>query len=156
VLRPSDSSDTPELLALAQGTGVFNPLEVATLEEVLGDYHAHERASGHRCVTALEDQRPIGFVYWAPEEMTDRSWCLWWIAVRKDRQARGAGAELLRACEDGVRAAGGRLLLIETSGQASYAPTHRFYAKHGYQPPSVIPDYYADGDDLLVFRKRLL
>jgi GNAT superfamily N-acetyltransferase len=87
--------------------------------------------------------------------MTDRTWHLWWIAVRRDHQSRGLGARLLAACEDGVRAAGGRLLLIETSSLAGYAPTHRFYAKHGYQPPARIPDFYADGDDLLVFPKRL-
>ena len=155
-LRPTEPSETPALLALAEGTGVFKPIEIQALEEVLDDYHAHERANGHRCVTAWQDAQPIGFVYWAPEEMTDRTWCLWWIAVRRDLQALGAGAELLRACEADVRAAGGRLLLIETSSLPSYEPTRRFYAKHGYEPPSVVRDYYADGDDMLVFRKRLL
>ena len=156
MLRPSEPSETPALLAIAEGTGVFKPIEIQALAEVLGDYHAQEHANGHRCVTAWQDAQPIGFVYWAPEEMTDRSWCLWWIAVRRDLQTRGVGAELLGACEDGVRGAGGRLLLVETSGLPSYAPTRRFYALHGYEAPAVIRDYYADGDDLLVFRKRLL
>jgi hypothetical protein len=54
-----------------------------------------------------------------------------------------------------VRAAGGRLLLIETSSLPGYQPTRRFYLRHGYQGPSRVPDFYADGDDLLVFRKRV-
>jgi ribosomal protein S18 acetylase RimI-like enzyme len=156
MLRPSEPSETPALLALAEGTGVFKPIEIQALAEVLTDYHACERAKGHRCVTAWQDEHAIGFAYWAPEEMTDRTWTLWWIAVRRDLQSQGAGARLLHACENDVSAAGGRLLLIETSGLPNYEPTLRFYAKHGYEPPSVIPDYYADGDDLLVFRKRLL
>ena len=154
-LLPSEPADTPALIALAEGTGVFKPGETRTLAEVLGDYHAHEQANGHRCVTAWQDAEAIGFVYWAPEEMTDRTFCLWWIAVRRDLQSRGAGAELLRTCEQGVFAAGGRLLLIETSSLPEYEPTRRFYAKHGYGEPSVVRDYYADGDDLLVYRKRL-
>ncbi len=155
LLRPSEPSETPALLALAEGTGVFKPVEIQTLKEVLDDYHAHERANGHRCVTVWRDELPIGFAYWAPEEMTDGTWHLWWIAVRRDLQTLGSGASLLHACENDIRAAGGRLLLIETSGLPSYEATRRFYAKHGYEPPCVIPDFYADGDDLLVFRKRL-
>jgi hypothetical protein len=46
------------------------------------------------------------------------------------------------------------LLLIETSGLPHYEPTRRFYAKHGYHVASRIADYYADGDDMVVFGKR--
>jgi GNAT superfamily N-acetyltransferase len=155
MLRASEPAETPALLALAEGTGVFKPLEIETLAEVLLDYHAHERANGHRCVTAWHEGDPAGFVYWAPAEMTDRSWELWWIAVKSDLQAQGFGRRLLVHCESEVRAAGGRLLLIETSSLPAYAPTHRFYARHGYEPPACIADFYADGDDLLVYRKRL-
>jgi len=155
MLRPSEPSETPALLALAQGTGVFKPIEIQALEEVLDDFHAREHAHGHHCVTAWQDERPIGFAYWAPTEMTDRTWYLYWIAVRRDLQTLGWGARLLRACETAIRTAGGRLLLIETSSLPGYEPTRRFYAKHGYEPPAVIRDFYADGDDLLVFRKRL-
>jgi len=154
-LRPSQPADSPALLAIAEGTGVFKPIEIQALQEVLSDYHAHERANGHRCATAWCEGTPIGFVYWAPAPMTDRTWHLYWIAVRRDLQSRGSGARLLAFCEAEVLAAGGRLLLIDTSSLSSYAPTRRFYAKHGYEPPAVIRDFYADGDDLLVFRKRL-
>ena len=154
-LRDSQPSDSPALLAIAEGTGVFKPIEIQALEEVLSDYHAQERANGHRCVTAWRGGEPIGFVYWAPAAMTDRSWVLYWIAVRRDLQALGSGARLLAFCEAEVLAAGGRMLLIETTSLPGYAPTRSFYKKHGYQGPSVIHDYYADGDDLLVFRKRL-
>ena len=154
-LLPSQPSESRALIELAEGTGVFKPLEIQALGEVLSDYHAHERANGHRCTTAWLEGCPIGFVYWAPAEMTDRTWQLWWIAVRSDLQSRGIGAGLLAHCEAEVRAAGGRLLLIETSSLPGYQPTRRFYLRHGYSGPSRIPDFYADGDDLLVFRKRL-
>ena len=117
-LRPSQPADSPALIALAEGTGVFKPIEIQALEEVLSDYHARERANGHRCVTAWRGEEPIGFVYWAPAAMTDRTWHLWWIAVRRDLQSRGSGTRLLACCEAEVRAAGGRLLLIETSSLA--------------------------------------
>lgn len=154
-LRPSLPADSRALIALAEATGVFKPIEIQALGEVLADYHARERESGHRCATACLAGDPIGFVYWAPAPMTDRTWHLWWIAVRRDLHARGIGARLLALCEAEVRAAGGRLLLIETSSLPGYAPTHRFYQRHGYDAHSTVSDFYADGDDLLVFRKRL-
>jgi ribosomal protein S18 acetylase RimI-like enzyme len=154
-LRPSQPADSRALLAIAEGTGVFKPIEIQALEEVLSDYYAHERANGHRCVTAWQDGSPIGFVYWAPTPMTDRTWHLYWIAVRRDLQSLGSGTRLLADCEAETLAAGGRLLLIETSSLPSYEATRRFYTRHGYQPSARIRDFYADGDDLLVFRKRL-
>jgi GNAT superfamily N-acetyltransferase len=154
-LRPSQPADSPALISLAEGTGIFKPIEIQALEEVLFDYHAREHANGHRCVTAWRSGEPIGFVYWAPAAMTDRTWHLWWIAVRRDLQSLGSGTRLLARCEAEVRAAGGRLLLIETSSLPGYEPTRRFYTEHGYAAASAIPDFYADGDDLLVFHKRL-
>ena len=91
----------------------------------------------------------------APAAMTDRTWYLYWIAVRKALQARGAGGELLRHAEDDARRERGRLLLIETSSMPHYELTRRFYGKHGYEEHAVLRDYYAAGDDMVVFRKRL-
>ena len=87
--------------------------------------------------------------------MTDRTWYLYWIAVRKQLQARGIGAALLRHAEEEMRQAAGRLLLIETSSLPHYELTRRFYLKHAYEITAVLRDYYSDGDDMVVFRKRL-
>jgi len=65
------------------------------------------------------------------------------------------GSALLRHVEEEIRREQGRLLLIETSSLPHYEPTRRFYAKHGYEQAAVIADYYADRDDMVVFRKRL-
>jgi hypothetical protein len=37
----------------------------------------------------------------------------------------------------------------------SYEPTRRFYLKHGYEQAAVVVDFYADGDSLVIFRKRV-
>ncbi|MBX9788708.1 MAG: GNAT family N-acetyltransferase [Pirellulales bacterium] len=155
MLRPTVPADDAALLILARDTGVFRPIEITALEEVLRDYHAHNRALGHQCVTCLDDGRIVGFAYFAPAAMTDRTWYLYWIAVSKQLQARGIGAQMLRHCETAIREAGGRLLLIETSSLPHYDLTRKFYLKHGYQTAALLPDYYADGDDMVVFGKRM-
>src|SRR5438105_4572645 len=155
MIRPTVPGDTPVLLTLAQGTDVFKPHEIEALKEVLDDYHAENQGLGHRSVSYEQDGQVIGFAYYAPAAMTDRTWYLYWIAVSRQIQARGVGGELLRHTEEDIRKAGGRILLIETSSLPHYDLTRRFYLKHGYDQDAVLRDFYADGDDMVVFRKRL-
>jgi GNAT superfamily N-acetyltransferase len=156
MIRPTVPADTPTLVALAEGTGVFTAADVQALREVLDDYHAENQGWGHLCVTyEKEDGQIIGFAYYAPASMTDRTWYLWWIVVGKQVQARGVGGELLRYVEGAVRDEDGRLLLVETSSLPSYELTRRFYLKNGYQQAAVLQDYCADGHDMVIYRKRL-
>src|SRR5262245_53255570 len=142
MIRPTVPADTPVLLDLARETGVFKPLEIDALEEVLDDYHGEADGDGHHCVTYEQDGRVVGFAYWAPAAMADRTWYLWWIVVGKQIQARGIGASLLRHVEEEVRRARGRLLMIETSSLPHYEPTRRFYLKHGYEVEAMLRDLY--------------
>ena len=155
MIRSTLPEDTPPLLELARGTGVFNSMDIQGLGEVLDDYHAFNRELGHRSVTYLDGDEVHGFAYFAPAEMTDGSWYLYWIAVRKELQAKGIGGALLGYAEEEVRQNRGRQMLIETSSLAHYEPTHRFYRKYGYQETAVVPDYYAEGDSMVIFRKRM-
>lgn len=156
MIRPTLPIDTPALLQITAQTGMFKPMEVETLREVLDEYHATlPLGSEHHCVTYERSAKPLGFAYAAPAAMTDRSWYLWWIVVSKELQGQGLGTELLRYIEELANRAQGRLMFIETSSLLSYAPTRRFYAKHGYEQHAVIRDLYAEGDDMVLFRKRL-
>jgi ribosomal protein S18 acetylase RimI-like enzyme len=154
MIRPTTPADTPALLALTQGTGVFKPHEIEALNEVLSDYHAANHAAGHVAVTAEKNGQILGYAYYAPAAMTDRTWYLYWIAVTKQTQAKGIGSTLLRHAEEDIRKRNGRVLFIETSSLPHYEPTRRFYLKHGYEVTGELRDYYADGDDMVVFRKR--
>ncbi|MBY0457555.1 MAG: GNAT family N-acetyltransferase [Gemmataceae bacterium] len=155
MIRPARQADTTGILDLTAATGVFKPHEVETLEEVLCDFFDHNHHFAHRAFVREEAGRVVGHVYHALEEMTARTWCLWWIAVSPDQQGKGIGRELLAFVEDDVRAVGGRLLVIETSDTPAYELTRRFYLKHGYAAAAAVPDYYADGDGKVVFWKRL-
>ena len=155
MIRPTILTDTQELITLTDKTGLFLPIDLAALDEVLKEYFAEAHAQGHRCVTYEQNGKIIGYAYYAPAAMTDRTWHLWWIVVTKEIQARGIGSELLRYTEDAARAGKGRLFLAETSSLPTYEPTRRFYLKHGYEIGAVVKDYYADGHDMVIFRKRL-
>lgn len=155
MIRPTTPADTPALLALTGGAGVFTTHDVEALKEVLEDYHASNHAFGHRCVTCERGGEVIGFAYYAPVAMTDRTWNLWWIVVSKQTQARGTGGQLLKHVEDAARKENGRLLIAETSSLPTYELTRRFYEKNGYSIAAALKDYYADGHDMVIYGKRL-
>lgn len=154
-IRPISPADTPALVEMARGTEAFKPIEIDALQEVLDDYHAQNAADGHRAVAIEIDGIVAGFAYFAESAMTDRTWSLWWIVVDAGLQARGIGGALLEYVEAAVQAVRGRQLLIETSSLPKYELTRRFYSKYGYSQTAVLADFYAEGDDLVYFCKRL-
>jgi GNAT superfamily N-acetyltransferase len=156
MIRPTLENETKALLVIAEGTAVFKPLEIEALKEVLDDYHAGSHHAGHRAITFEQEKKPIGFAYYAPTAMTDRTWHLYWIFVSKAIQAKGVGAKLLAFAEADIIATGGRLFLIETSSLPSYHLTRNFYLKHKYEQAATIRDFYSDGDDQVIFRKHLI
>jgi GNAT superfamily N-acetyltransferase len=155
VIRPTTPVETDALIEIALGTGVFKPVEIDTLRFVLGDYHAGTAGPGHKAITYESGGRPIAFAYYAPNMVTDRGWLLYWIFVERGMQSKGLGAMMVRHVEDEVRAAGGRAIVVETSSLPHYESTRRFYLKLGYRHVATVPDFYADGDDMTVFWKRL-
>ena len=77
------------------------------------------------------------------------------IAVRPDLQGGGRGAALMRHAEEDLRGKGQRLLIVRTSGTPQYDKTRAFYRGIEYVERSHVPDYWTDGDDLVLFTKRL-
>ncbi len=155
MIRPTVPGDTPVLVQLAADTGFFKPHEIEALKEVLDDFHAYNHQHGHRCVTREDRGKVVGFAYYAPAAMTDRTWYLYWIAVSKAIQSKGIGKGLLQHLEAEIKSLGGRVLVIETSSLPMYEPTRNFYLRNGYEQEATLRDYYADGDGMVVFRKKL-
>ena len=42
---------------------------------------------------------------------------------------------------------------METSGRESYLPTRKFYEKIGYTVAACVKDFYAVGDDKIIYTK---
>jgi ribosomal protein S18 acetylase RimI-like enzyme len=155
MFRQARPEDTPDLKRLTAGTGVFKPYEVEVLQEVLDDYHAGNVGPDHVAVVMEEGGRIVAYAYYAPDVMTDRSWYIYWIAVSNEVRGKGVGSRLMAHVEDDVRKRNGRLMFIETSSMPHSELTRRFYLKHGYEVNGQLRDFYSDGDDMVIFRKRL-
>lgn len=96
-----------------------------------------------------------GVTYYTPVEATDRAWSLKMIGVHPNHQRRGIGTAIMNEVERRLREANARLVLVETSATPEYDRARAFYASLGYEEEARVRDYFADGDDMVMLRKRL-
>jgi ribosomal protein S18 acetylase RimI-like enzyme len=97
-----------------------------------------------------------GLAYAVPERLTDGTWNLLALAVLPALQGQGLGRALVAAVEAEVRSRGGRLLLVETSGTEGFSGTRAFYLRLGFHREAQIRDYYAAGDDKVIYTRPLV
>ena len=97
----------------------------------------------------------LGYCCYGKNPCTESSYDLYWIAVRKDQMGHGVGRKLMTLAEQSVVKMGGTIVWVETSGRAIYESTRAFYLAIGYEKIAVMPDFYAPGDDKIVFMKRV-
>lgn len=153
--RALESRDRVVIAQLLQSVKVFTSSEVKVALELVDEWLARGESSEYICWVIEDEAQVCGYVCIGPVPLTDGAFDLYWIAVDPSAQGRGFGQQLTRLAEHEARARGGRLLLIETASQDTYAPTVRFYERAGYELVSRIADFYKIGDDKLTFAKRL-
>jgi ribosomal protein S18 acetylase RimI-like enzyme len=152
-LRPVGRAHRARLEQLTRGTALFREEEVATAVELLDESLAGD--TDYQFVGAFEDDQMVGYACWGATPGTVATSDLYWIVVDRARQRSGIGSQLLVEVERRLTADGRRLVVVETSSRADYAPTRAFYESRGYTRTATIPGYYAPGDDLVVFTKDL-
>jgi len=151
---PADPARVRELLA---STGFFRDDEIAIGVELVAERLARGSASGYELLLADDPAAPRlrGYCCFGEIPLTVGSWDLYWIAVAPDLQGRGLGRRLLAETERRIAAAGGRRVFVDTSGRADYAPTRAFYERCGYTVAARLTDFYAVGDDKVVYSRIL-
>ena len=60
----------------------------------------------------------------------------------------------MEAAEEKIKQAQGRLILVETSSKSGYEKTNLFYQRVGYKEACRIIEFYAIGDDQIIYEKR--
>lgn len=113
-----------------------------------------EQADDHRWLV-FDSGQVDGVAYYVPEQLTEGTWNLLMIAVDPKLHGRGIGTALMRFVETELCEQRHRVLLVETSGKPEFERTRSFYEMLGYCREACIRDYYADGDDKIIFRKSL-
>jgi GNAT superfamily N-acetyltransferase len=154
-LRHLTAADRGRIEEITRAVGLFRKEEIPVALEVFDDaVGVGHRDDPYSALGAECDGILAGWICWGPTPCTLGTYDLYWMAVDPGLQGSGIGTALLQEMER--RLAGiARLIIIETAGRADYAATRAFYEARGYSPAATIPDFYAPGDDQVVFVKSV-
>jgi GNAT superfamily N-acetyltransferase len=154
--RPTQTNDSSAIRAMSAAVGVFSQEEVATVDELLEAYFTQgAEQSGYHFISAIHTDTVVGFACFGPRALASGTYDLYWIVTAPSASRQGVGGYLLATVEQAVAAQHGRLIIAETSGRADYINTRCFYLKYKYVAEAQIRDFYAVGDDLVIFVRRL-
>ncbi|NRA29278.1 MAG: GNAT family N-acetyltransferase [Parvularculaceae bacterium] len=160
MIRHAKIADLPLIRDVAASTGMFLGDE---LEEFCGQLQQHlqlaesTQPTDATLLVASDDYDPshiIGSAYFAPEMMARGVINLLFIGVHPLAREKGVGTTLLQSFETAVRETNARLAIIETASDNMFAPAWSLYKKAGYSEEARVRDYYDDGLDKMIFRKR--
>lgn len=151
-IRPLDPADRARVEAMTRAVGLFREEEIPVAVEVFEA--AAARNDTYEGLAALLDGEVVGWISWGPTPGTLGTFDLYWIVVDPSHHGQRIGSVLVEEMERQV-AGTARLIVVETAGRPDYAATREFYQRRGYEPVSVIRDFYAPGDDRVTFVKRV-
>lgn len=152
MIRQTIAADTEALMSIVESSGQF---DADGIEHVRGTLEQFLNGESADMWLTAEDSEPVAVAYCAPEAVTDGTWNLLMLWTRKDREGRGHGSALVKKVEHDLAERCARLLIVETSGLPAFETARAFYGKCGFQQEARIKNFFAAGDDKLVYTKAL-
>ncbi len=152
-VRAARADDRAAIVGAIGSDVTFRPDEVAVAEELVDA--GLDGSTDYLLRVAELDGAVVGYLCFGRTPMTRDTWDLYWIVTHAEARGRGVARALLVALEDELRAGGGGNLRIETSETEGYGAARRFYERAGYPVAATFADFYAPGDALLVYYKRV-
>ncbi len=154
-IRRISAEDRDMILSILEKTEFFRPNELKIAEEVLDDSIAKGPGGDYQSFTAVDNGKVVGWICFGQTPCTLGTFDVYWVAVAPEQQGSGIGAELMSYITEIIKNKDGRLIVVETSGLEKYVSTQKFYEKLGYRVACRVKDFYAAGDDKLIYTKYL-
>lgn len=153
VLRHLSPADRGRIEEITRAVGVFRADEVPVALEVFDG--AVTGSPDYLALGAEIEGALAGWICWGPTPCTLGTFDLYWMAVDPALHGAGIGTALIDEMERRLSGVA-RLVVVETAGRPDYRPTRAFYEARGYRVAAVIPEFYAPGDDQVVYVKSLI
>lgn len=159
MIRHASHGDLASLRTVAESTGMFIGDELDSfVEEMERHFQAVESGNDPNSTLAValgDAQQIIGAIYFMPEAMAQGVINLLFIGVVPGMRQRAIGRQMLEFFEASAKSANARLAIIETASAPMFQPARALYRSAGYNEDGRIRDFYDDGLDKVIFRKRL-
>lgn len=150
-VRETVSSDIPALEEVLNLTDLFPS---SMLPAMLTNFLSGD-ASDELFLTCSAEGRIVGFCYAKAEALAGGTWNMLALALLPSLQRKAYGSGLVCHLEERLRARDRRVLIVDTSAADAYSRTRAFYLKNAYVEEARIRDFWAKGEDKIVFWKAL-
>ncbi len=148
-IRSGVSADQHQLLRLVGTIDAFHAEDKELAREIIHD-GLPSGNNGYEILVAVDRKQELcGFICYGAIPLAAGRWDVYLIAVSPASSRRGVGRLLMGGMAE--RLDEGMHVYIDTSGLNSGACA--FYERLGYEPVCRLPDFYADGDDKIVYAK---
>jgi len=154
-VRRARLQDKPSVVLMLRKTNHFRPNELKVAEEVFDDSIAKGQKGDYHSFVAQEKDNTIGWVCFGPTPCTIGTFDIYWIVVNPQNQNCGIGSFLVQYATSFIKKRNGRMIVVDTSGNQRYLLVRRFYEKMGYCRAARLKDFYANGDDKIIYVKYI-
>jgi GNAT superfamily N-acetyltransferase len=109
-------------------------------------------------IVAELENRVVGtFGYYEdPDEDTKGIYWLVWLYVDKTQRQRGIGSTLMKHVEDTLKRRGVRKIYLDIGNRLDQPEAYQFYEQRNFVIEAVYKDYFSEGEDKVIFGKRLV
>ncbi len=154
-IRNLSQADRDSIQKILVETLMFTDDEVAVALELTDAVIFNKEQKDYIVHVAESEGKVAGYICYGPTPVTESTYDVYWIAVAPHMQQKGVGKKLLEFVENEIGEKKGRIIIIETSSQHKYEPTRNFYSRNHYVIEARIKDFYKEGDDRLIYIKRI-
>ncbi len=150
-IRAVLKSDTEGLKKVVDSSELF-PSDY--LEEMISDYFNNPDTQDI-WFTCVDNEKQVAIGYCVPEKLTEGTYNLLALGVSQDMQRKGIASQMMSYIEQQLKQKDGRILIVETSSDDAQIGARQFYHKIAYTQAAVIKDFWKEGEDKIVFLKKL-
>ncbi len=155
MIRFMEKEDKPAVMQIIHKSDVFTEEEIRVAEELIDKYLTFSEQKDYLVIVAEQNEKIFGYLCYGHTDLTEGTYDLYWIATDPDVRGKGFGRALINRLEENIKKENGRMIIIETSSQPVYMKARNFYLLSGYKEAAVIPDFYKNGDNRIIYIKKI-
>lgn len=158
--RPLAAEDRPLVVELLDSIEAFTDAERVVALELVDARLTQPEVDDYRFLLAFANGAPdgprlAGYLCYGRTPMTQAAYDLYWLATSPACARMGVARALVGSMEDEIAHAGGGVVRVETGSREGHGAAVQFYDALGYARATTIDDFYAPGDDLILFTRRI-
>lgn len=150
-IRPVTKTDIGGLKKVLESSELFPP---EYLDGMISDYFNNPETQ-EIWFTYIDNNEQVAIGYCVPEKLTDGTYNILAIGVSQNSQRAGVASQMMAYIEHRLKQKDGRILIVETSSDDAQIAARNFYRKIGYLQVAIIKDFWKEGEDKVIFLKKL-